>query len=67
MRRLADETADFELRGLGTERMTFFERLGWERWHGSTEGVLHDPLDSLMILRTTATPPLDTAASITTA
>ena len=59
MRRLAEETEDFELRGLGTEEMAFYERLGWERWHGPTRGVHHDPLDTLMILRTDRTPPLD--------
>jgi aminoglycoside 2'-N-acetyltransferase I len=59
MRRLAERTESYELRGLGTEQMAFFERIGWERWRGPTPGVHHDPLDTLMILRTTATPALD--------
>jgi aminoglycoside 2'-N-acetyltransferase I len=29
-------TRDFELGGLGTGRHSFYERLGWERWHGPT-------------------------------
>jgi hypothetical protein len=47
--------------------MPFFERLGWERWHGPTVGVLHDPLDTLMVLRTATTPSVDTASPITAA
>jgi GNAT superfamily N-acetyltransferase len=65
MRRVADLVAHHELAGLGTERVSFYERLGWELWHGPTEGVLHDPLDSLMIRRTAATPQIDTRAAIT--
>ena len=64
MRRLAEVTADFELRALGTERLGFYERLGWERWHGPTMHVLHDPLDSLMILRTASSPHLDLSGPI---
>ena len=64
MRHVAELTAGIELRALGTEQMPFFERLGWERWLGSTAGVLHDPLDTLMVLRTKTTPPLDTARPI---
>lgn len=65
MRRLAAETVGFALGALGTERLTFYERLGWEAWRGQTEGVLHDPLDTLMVLRTATTPALDVAARIT--
>jgi GNAT superfamily N-acetyltransferase len=61
---LADETADFELRALGTEQMAYFARLGWEAWPGPTRGVLHDPLDSLMILRTATSPQLDRTVAI---
>jgi GNAT superfamily N-acetyltransferase len=67
MRRLADETADFDLGALGTEQMAFFERLGWERWVGSTTGVLHDPQDTLMVRRTPTTPELDTTRPIAAA
>ena len=65
MRRLADESAGFELGALGTERLSFYEHLGWEPWRGPSEGVLHDPLDALMILRTATAPPLDTAVPLT--
>jgi GNAT superfamily N-acetyltransferase len=64
MRRLADETADFDLRALGTEQMAYFARLGWETWDGPTRGVLHDPLDSLMILRTATSPQLQRTVAI---
>lgn len=64
MTRLTDEIADFDLGGLGTERMAFFERLGWERWTGETDHVLHDPVDTLMILRTASTARIDTSAPI---
>lgn len=64
MRRLDELTAAFDLRALGTERMAFFERLGWELWNGRAKGVLHDPADTLMVLRTTATLGLDTALPI---
>jgi aminoglycoside 2'-N-acetyltransferase I len=64
MRRLAGLTADFELRALGTERMSFFARLRWEPWDGPNTGVLHDPADTLMILRTTTSPQLDTTVPI---
>ena len=64
MRRVAELTADYDLRALGTEQAAFFARLGWERWHGPTAGVLHDPLDSLMILGTETFPRLDTGMPI---
>ena len=64
MRRVEELTADFELRALGTERMSFFEQLGWRRWHGPTVHVLHDPLDTLMILRTASSPELDLTEQI---
>jgi aminoglycoside 2'-N-acetyltransferase I len=67
MRRLAELTEDFDLRALGTEQIAFFARLGWERWRGPTRGVLHDPLDSLMILGTATSPRMNTALPISSA
>ena len=64
MRRLADLTDGVELRALGTERMGFFEQLGWVRWQGPTVHVLHDPLDTLMILRTASSPEIDPTEQI---
>ena len=64
MRRLAGATAGFELVALGTERMPFFERLGWERWTGPTHAALPDAVDTLMMLRTRRTPHLDTSRPI---
>jgi aminoglycoside 2'-N-acetyltransferase I len=61
--------AGFELGALGTGRLSFYERLGWERWRGpsfvrTAEGEVATPEDdgALMVLRTPATPtdpPLD--------
>ena len=66
MRRVAEQTEGFDLRVLGTEQMPFFGRLGWESWEGPDAGVLHDPADTLMVLRTVTTPPnLDLRAPIT--
>ena len=65
MRRLAAEIAGFDLGALGTDRLAFYERLGWEVWRGPTSDVHHDPLDTLMILRTATTPPLDPTTRMT--
>jgi GNAT superfamily N-acetyltransferase len=67
MLKVAELTEDFDLRALGTEQMAFFARLGWEQWRGPTPGVLHDPLDTLMILGTVTSPRLDTALAVSSA
>jgi aminoglycoside 2'-N-acetyltransferase I len=61
----------FELGALGTDRFTFYGRLGWQRWQGPTavrtpSGELRTPQDDgyVMVLLTPSTPPLDTAATI---
>ena len=64
LERLADETGDYQLRALSTGRVSFYERLGWRRWRGRVavrlEGALIDtPDDTILILPTTKTPPLD--------
>lgn len=64
--------AGFELGALGTGRVRFYERLGWEVWPGPS-GVLMPDGDRLptadddggiFILRTPLTPPLDTSLPI---
>jgi aminoglycoside 2'-N-acetyltransferase I len=64
---------NFALGVLSTGEWHFYERLGWERWRGET-WVRHtdgrrertpDDDDSILILRTPRTPPLDPAASLT--
>lgn len=63
----------FELGALSTGEWHFYERLGWERWRGPTwvrhaDGRVErtrDDDDSLMILRTPASPPLDLSAPLT--
>jgi aminoglycoside 2'-N-acetyltransferase I len=69
MRRLVDETRDFELLGLSTERPDFYARLGWERWQGPTRvrrdgELIPTPGDLVMIYRTWLTPLLDLHAPI---
>jgi GNAT superfamily N-acetyltransferase len=72
LRCLAAGTRDYQLRALSTARPSFYARLGWELWHGptavratpgehneSTDGLLPTPNDTVMILRTPRTPPLD--------
>lgn len=65
MLRVTGSILEYDLGGLGTERALFYERVGWEVWQGPTEGVLYDPNDSLLILRTPRTPALDLMAKIT--
>jgi aminoglycoside 2'-N-acetyltransferase I len=65
--RLDAEIQAYPLGGLSTPRVSFYTRLGWERWHGPTAvraatGLIPTPDDTVMILRTPSTPPLDTSA-----
>ena len=68
MQRLAEEIAAYQLGGLSTDRPSFYERLGWERWLGplamrSPEGqIVPTPGETVLILRTPQTPPLDVHA-----
>jgi aminoglycoside 2'-N-acetyltransferase I len=63
---------EFELGALSTGEWHFYERLGWQRWRGPT-WVRHphgldrspDDDDSLMILRTPTSPPIDLFAPLT--
>jgi aminoglycoside 2'-N-acetyltransferase I len=55
----------YELGGLGTGELAFYERLGWERWQGPTfertrEGDVRtsDEDGSIMVLRLPTSPPL---------
>ncbi len=65
--RLNAQIHAYPLGGLSTGRVTFYARLGWERWQGPTAvraatGLIPTPDDTVMILRTPTTPPLDTTA-----
>lgn len=65
MERLMAEIQPYDLGGLSTPRVAFYARLGWERWRGPTamrtdDGLVATPDDTVMILRTPTTPPLDT-------
>ena len=64
---------DCDIGALSTGEWHFYERLGWERWHGPT-WVRHadghrertpDDDDSLMILRTRRSPALDPTRPMT--
>ncbi|MEQ1874336.1 MAG: GNAT family N-acetyltransferase [Ilumatobacteraceae bacterium] len=66
-------TAQFELGMLGTGEFDFYERLGWERWHGSTwvlraDGTREPTPDEdgwIMVLRTDQLRDLDPTLPIT--
>lgn len=63
--RLIAAIQTYDLGGLSTQRVSFYARLGWERWHGPTamrtaDGLVSTPDDTVMILRTPTTPLLDT-------
>lgn len=62
MRRLVDQIQDYELGGLATSRVAFYEQLGWEQWRGPLSartglGRQPTPNEQVMILRLPKTPP----------
>jgi aminoglycoside 2'-N-acetyltransferase I len=68
MRCLALAVVEYDIACLSTERIAFYERLGWEKWRGSLAGRSDDGLiptpeeQGVMILRLPRTPPLDLSA-----
>ena len=71
MRRLALAVADYDIACLETERVGFYERLGWVEWQGplagrSDDGLIPTPGQrGVMILRLPRTPELDPSALLT--
>ena len=72
MRHLAEAVGvDFDIACLETERVSFYERLGWEEWRGPLAGRSDDGLiptpdqKGIMILRLPGTPELDRNALLT--
>ena len=71
MRRLASAVADYDIAGLETERVGFYERLGWVEWQGplagrSDDGLIPTPEQrGVMILRLPRTPELDLGVLLT--
>lgn len=65
MSHLASAVVDFDVACLDTERVSFYERLGWEEWRGPLAGRSDDGLiptpdhKGVMILRLPRTPQLD--------
>lgn len=62
LRRLAAQIQEYELGGLATSRVAFYERLGWELWRGplsarTSQGNQRTPNEQVMILRLPKTPP----------
>ena len=62
--RFAEETSTAPLRALSTARVSFYARLGWQRWRGRVavqvaDGLLDTPDDTLLILPSPHTTPLD--------
>jgi len=71
MRRLAAEIGDYEIGCLQTDKMGFYERLGWELWRGPLAGRGPDGLiptpdqHGVMVLRLPRTPAVDLDAPLT--
>jgi aminoglycoside 2'-N-acetyltransferase I len=65
MKHLASVVDDCDIACLETDRVAFYERLGWEEWRGplggrSPEGFIPTPNQSgIMVLRLARTPNLD--------
>lgn len=58
--RLAEETSMAQLRALSAARVSFYTRLGWQRWRGkvavrTADGLLDTPDDTILILPTAHT------------
>ncbi len=65
MLELTAHLSEYDLACLTTDRTTFYEHLGWQRWRGpragrsGTEHIPTPPEQNIMILRLSTTPPLD--------
>ena len=65
MRRLGAEIDDYEIACLETERVTFYERFGWQVWRGplagrTEEGLIPTPdQQGVMVLQLRRTPAID--------
>jgi aminoglycoside 2'-N-acetyltransferase I len=71
MRHLAENIPDYEIVCLETEKIAFYERLGWELWRGplagrSEQGLIPTPEQKgVMILRLAGTPALNLDGKLT--
>lgn len=71
MRSLASGIDDYEIACLQTDRPAFYERVGWELWHGplagrSENGLVPTPDQrGVMVLRLPNTPALDLDQQLT--
>ena len=71
MRHLAAAVDDFDIACLETDRVAFYERLGWEEWRGplggrSEDGLIPTPDQTgILIFRLPRTPELDLDESLT--
>jgi len=71
MRHLAENIPDYEIACLETEKIGFYERLGWEVWRGplagrSEQGLIRTPEQKgVMILRLARTPALNLDGELT--
>lgn len=71
MGRLAAEIGDYQIACLQTDRLAFYERLGWEVWRGalagrSEHGLVPTPHQrGVMVLELPRTPPIDPKMQLT--
>jgi aminoglycoside 2'-N-acetyltransferase I len=68
--RLAEETAGYDLRALSTDRPTFYERLGWQRWLGpiavrKEDEIVPTPDETVLIRPTPRSPHIDHRSLLT--
>jgi aminoglycoside 2'-N-acetyltransferase I len=70
MKCLVSEVQDYNVAALSPASVAYYERLGWERWHGAlfirTENglLLSPPDEEVMIFRLSKTPTLDLSAPL---
>ena len=71
MRELTASISAYDIACLKTDRTSFFERLGWQRWRGPRAGragakLIPTPNEqNIIVLRLASTPPLDLDRSLT--
>ncbi len=71
VRRITEEIRDYDIGCLSTERISFYQHIGWELWNGqravktATGDIEPMTDDILMIWRTLHTPPLDMNSRLT--
>ena len=69
MERFALEIQGYDIGALSPGETTLYQRLGWERWHGTlsvrtADGIVPTSGEELMVLRLPGSPPIDLEAAL---